>query len=169
MRLSKESIVIGFLIKHPSCLVGYISLSASQFTSPEDIKETLTIISIVNIFSHSSKPFRRGITSTTDGHAVNSDNATTGSLAVYTSILLLASLPYSIAALKVVVISLSSSTIKILFQNRCCSLVRVLYTSCFCMSKKENPPDPGTTIVCSSACLTGIDQALFSGNTSNSM
>src|SRR5215813_3726654 len=65
--------------------------------------------------------------------------------------------------------SVLSSTINILFQNRCCSLVRVLYASCFCMSKKENYPDPGTAaIICSSACLTGIDQTLFTGSTSKS-
>jgi hypothetical protein len=36
--------VTGFLIKHPSCLVGYISLNASRFISPEDMKQTLTLI-----------------------------------------------------------------------------------------------------------------------------
>src|SRR5215472_9052304 len=35
---------------------------------------------------------------------------------------------------------------------------------------KENPPDPGTAaIICSSACLTGIDQRVFSGTTSKSI
>jgi hypothetical protein len=40
-------VVTGFLIKHPSCLVGYISLSASQLISPEDkLQLTISIISI---------------------------------------------------------------------------------------------------------------------------
>jgi hypothetical protein len=60
-------------------------------------------------------------------------------------------------SLKVVVILLSSSTINShLFQNRCCTLV--LYASCFCMGKKENPPELGTGSIYSSASLTGIDQ-----------
>jgi len=37
------------------------------------------------------------------------------------------------------------------------------------MSKEENPPEAGTAIICSSACLTGIDQTLFSGSTSKSL
>jgi len=37
------------------------------------------------------------------------------------------------------------------------------------MSNNENPPEPGTATTCSSACLTGIDQTLFSGTTSKSM
>jgi hypothetical protein len=37
------------------------------------------------------------------------------------------------------------------------------------MGNKVNPPEAGTAIICSSACLTGIDQTLFSGNTSKSM
>jgi hypothetical protein len=41
--------VTGFLIKHPSCLVGYISVSASQFISPEDIKQTLRRLGIVGL------------------------------------------------------------------------------------------------------------------------
>jgi len=49
----------GFLIKHPSCLVGYASLSASRFISPEDMKQTLTLISIANIFSNNSNPFTK--------------------------------------------------------------------------------------------------------------
>jgi drug/metabolite transporter superfamily protein YnfA len=51
----------GFLIKHPSCLVGYISLSASRFISPVDMKQILTLISITKIFSHNSNPFICGI------------------------------------------------------------------------------------------------------------
>src|SRR5262249_25107155 len=127
---------------------GYISLSPSRFISREDMKQILTLISITKIFSYSSNPFIYGILMSTKRRSkkfgLNSDNATTGSLAVYTSILLFASIPLllsSIAALKVVVISTLSSTINILFQNRCCSLVRVLYASCFCVSKKENPPE----------------------------
>src|SRR5215467_8931181 len=126
---------------------GYISLSPSRFISREDMKQILTLISITKIFSYSSNPFIYGILMSTKRRSkkfgLNSDNATTGSLAVYTS-MLLASFPLllsSIAALKVVVISGSSSTINILFQNRCCSLVRVLYASCFCVSKKKNPPE----------------------------
>jgi hypothetical protein len=41
--------------------------------------------------------------------------------------------------------------------------VRVLYAS-FWLNNKENPPEAGTAIICSSACLTGIDQTLSSGN-----
>jgi hypothetical protein len=38
------------------------------------------------------------------------------------------------------------------------------------VSKKENRPEAGTAITCSSAgCLTGIDQTLFTGITSKSM
>jgi PKD repeat protein len=40
---------------------GYISLSASRFISPDDIKQTLTLISRANIFLHSSNPFIFGI------------------------------------------------------------------------------------------------------------
>src|SRR5215469_12914165 len=90
---------------------------------------------------------------------LKSDNAMTGLLDVCTSIFFVSVvlLLSSIAALKVAVISTLSSTIKILLQNRCCSLVRVLYASFFCMSKKENPPELGTALTCSSAgCLTGI-------------
>ena len=42
----------GFLIKHPKLRAGYISLSASRFISTEDMKQTLTLISTSNIFSH---------------------------------------------------------------------------------------------------------------------
>ena len=57
----------------------------------------------------------------------------------------------------------SSSTINIVFQNLCCSLVRALYASFFCPNK-ENPPETGTAIICSSACLTGIDYFIAHNN-----
>jgi hypothetical protein len=38
-----------------------MSLSASRFILPEDMKQTLTLISIANIFSHNSNPFIYGM------------------------------------------------------------------------------------------------------------
>jgi hypothetical protein len=43
---SKQSVVIGFLIKQPTLSDGYISLSAFRFISSEDMKQILTLISI---------------------------------------------------------------------------------------------------------------------------
>ena len=57
----------------------------------------------------------------------------------------------------VTVTSVSSSTINILFQNRCCSFVSFV---CFLFlhERKEDSPEIGIATKCSSVCLTGIDQ-----------
>jgi hypothetical protein len=49
-----------FLIKHPK-LIGYIFLCAWSISGAQDMKQTLTLISIANIFSHNSNPFICGI------------------------------------------------------------------------------------------------------------
>jgi len=38
-------------MKHPTLIAGYISLSASRFILPEDLKQTLTLISIEHLFT----------------------------------------------------------------------------------------------------------------------
>ena len=97
--------------------VGYIAFNACKFTSKAVIKQTLTSLSILLICSYSSNPSISGIIISRISKSYKSTlklfKANRGSLNVSTC-----SNPLSVKAFfRAIVISVSSSIIRILFQN----------------------------------------------------